>query len=110
MLGDVITDLEPSTRKLMLVRLSEKGIRILVNCEAKEIRPEGVMVQRNGKEEVIGADTIVFSIGLKPNREVMDLWPIKGLQNIERYEIGDCVKPRKALEAISEGAEIGEKI
>jgi len=110
MMEDVITDVEPITRKLMLRRLSERGVRILVHCEARNIMPEGLIVKRNEKEELIEADTIVLSVGAKQDRKIIDLMKAKGLKNIELYEIGDCVKPRKALEAICEGAEIGEQI
>lgn len=110
MLEDVIMDTEPMTRKLMLKYLSEKGVRILINSEAKEIKPEGLVVKRNENEELIRADTVVLSVGSKSNREIIDLLKAKKAKGIELYEIGDCVKPRKALEAIREGAEIGEQI
>ncbi len=109
-LEDVIMDAEPMARKLMLKRLSEKGVRILITCKAKAIRAEGLAVKRNGKEELIEADTVVLSVGMEPNRGVIDQYRAKGLKNIEIYEIGDCVEPHKALEAISQGVEIGERV
>jgi pyruvate/2-oxoglutarate dehydrogenase complex dihydrolipoamide dehydrogenase (E3) component len=110
MLEDVIMDAEPMARKLMLKRLSEKGVRILINCKAKAVKPGGLVVERNEKEELIETDTVVLSVGMKPNRGVIDQYRAKGFKNIEIYEIGDCVEPHKALEAMSQGLEIGEKV
>jgi 2,4-dienoyl-CoA reductase-like NADH-dependent reductase (Old Yellow Enzyme family)/thioredoxin reductase len=110
MLEDVITDVERVTRKLILRRLSERGVRILINCKAIEIRPDGLVIKRNEIEEFIGADTVVLSAGAKSNREIIDLFKAKKATGIELYEIGDCIEPRKALDAIREGAEIGEQI
>lgn len=109
-LGDIILDVEFRTRKLMLKRLSEKGVRILINCETKEITSKGLVIKTNEVDELIEANTIVLSVGVKPHREIIDLFKVKGPKNIELYEVGDCVEPRKALEAICRGAEIGEKI
>lgn len=110
MLEDVITDVERISRKLALKRLSEKGVRILINCKATEIKPDGLVIKRNEIEESIGADTVVLSAGAKSNREIIGLFKAKNAKGIELYEIGDCVEPRKALDAIREGAEIGEQI
>jgi NADPH-dependent 2,4-dienoyl-CoA reductase/sulfur reductase-like enzyme len=110
MLEDIISDAERIARKLILRRLSEKGVRILINSKATEIRPDGLVVKRNEIEEFIGADTIVLCAGAKSNRELVDIFKAKKFAAIELYEIGDCVEPRKALDAICEGAKIGEQI
>jgi 2,4-dienoyl-CoA reductase (NADPH2) len=109
-LGEVIRDAEPGTRKLLLVRLSQKGVRILINSEPKKITSAGVVIERKGSEELIGADTVVISVGAKANREMAAAIKSRKMEGLELFEIGDCVEPRKAMEAIREGAEVGEKI
>ena len=46
------------------------------------------------------ADTIVLAVGLMPQREL-----VEAVQNKvpEVYAIGDCVEPRKVINAIWEG-------
>jgi 2,4-dienoyl-CoA reductase-like NADH-dependent reductase (Old Yellow Enzyme family)/NADPH-dependent 2,4-dienoyl-CoA reductase/sulfur reductase-like enzyme len=109
-LGDVIRDAEPGTRKSMLVRLSQKGVRILIDSEPKKITGAGVLIERKNSEEWIEADTIVISVGAESNRELAASIQAKKIEGLEIFEIGDCVEPRKAMDAIREGAEIGEKI
>jgi 2,4-dienoyl-CoA reductase-like NADH-dependent reductase (Old Yellow Enzyme family)/thioredoxin reductase len=110
MLEDVIKDVEPVTRKLMLRRLSEKGVRLLIKCKAIKITSEGLVVKRLENEELIRADTIVLSVGAKSDRGLIEKVKAENTKGIEFYEIGDCVDPRKVLDAIREGAEIGEQI
>ena len=50
---------------------------------------------------------MVLAVGVKPDNHLEE--ELKGAVP-EMYAIGDCVEPRDALDAISEGAEIGRKI
>ena len=53
------------------------------------------------------ADNIVLATGTRPNNSLTKL--LKG--NVpELYEVGDCVEPRRILEAIHEGAEAALRI
>ena len=49
---------------------------------------------------------VVNALSLKPNKKLFD-----ELKNqFEVYMVGDCIQPRKILEAIHEGFEVGRKI
>jgi hypothetical protein len=54
-----------------------------------------------------GFDTIVLATGTKRNNHLME--EIKG-KSIPTFVIGDAKDPRKAVQAIAEGAEIGRNI
>jgi NADPH-dependent 2,4-dienoyl-CoA reductase/sulfur reductase-like enzyme len=107
MAKEVALDAERTHRKLLLLRLGEKGVRIRVMTQAQAIRKEGVEVQCNGQKDFIAADTVVMATGVKENLELEE--PLRRL-NVEFYKIGDCLKPRKAIEAIHEGFQVGMKI
>jgi 2-enoate reductase len=66
------------------------------------VNDTGVTVaDRLGKRSSIPADSVVLAAGFKPNREL-----IGGLRldpSIRVFEAGDCVSPRKILDAIHEG-------
>ena len=62
--------------------------------------PEGVRVRKDGREEVIAADSVVFSVGQASELETVEL-----LRDCapEFYSVGDCVKPQRIMEAIRTG-------
>jgi len=98
---------ENSNEKLLLRRVLERGVRIFINTNVKEITESEVIVERKGKKETIKMDTFVISLGTMPNRDLFeklkDSFP-------EVYAIGDCVKPAEAFEAIQDAADIARKI
>jgi 2,4-dienoyl-CoA reductase-like NADH-dependent reductase (Old Yellow Enzyme family)/thioredoxin reductase len=108
MLGDIALDAEPSSRKLLLKRLNEQKIKVLTNTKIEAITDGGISVVDNyfGRH-LIECDTVVLSLGAKANNQLMQA--SKGRVK-ENYAIGDCVRPRKILEAIHEGSYIARKI
>jgi len=108
MLADIGLDVIPQTRMLLLLRLQQKGVKAITSATVKEILEDGVVITRNGQEETIrGMDYIILAMGAKSVNELSD--KIKD-KVAEVYVIGDAKEPRKALEAIAEGAEVGRKI
>ena len=60
---------------------------------------EGVWaIHADGAEEFIPADTVVYAMGMRPNS-------VTGLRDVcpDTAVIGDCVRPRKARQAMEEG-------
>lgn len=80
---------------------------MLTNTKAVEIKPNAVVVEQNGEKKEIGCDTAVIAVGTKPNDGLYD--ELSG-KVAELYKIGDCVKPRKALDATREAADLALKI
>jgi len=108
MLPDVARDEPPAARMLLLARLRQKGVRFVTSATVKEITEDGVVIARDGREEVIsGMDHIVLACGTKSVNHLRD--KITGKVS-EVYMVGDAKRPRRALEAIREGAEVGRAI
>ena len=83
MLDDARVQIQTDSR---LVRISEAGVDV-----------SGV---RSG-DRSIEADTMVYAGGMKPvGKELMDMLEEGGLEVIP---IGDCIKPRKVMDAMWEG-------
>ena len=62
----------------------------------------------DGAEEVwTGFDTIVLAVGIQARNEL-----VEGVKEkvSEVYVIGDAAEPRKGVDAMREGAEVGRKI
>jgi 2,4-dienoyl-CoA reductase (NADPH2) len=83
------------------------NVKIVTKATARRITEAGVVYEREGKEELAEADTIVIATGSKSESGLFD-----ALQGTvpEVYRVGDCIKARTACEAIEEAALIGRKI
>ncbi len=105
---DVAVDMMPEPRQLLLQRLREKEVRFITRATTKKILDGGVLLDKDGEEvSISGADYIVLARGAKSVDTLSDKLKDKVA---EIYVIGDAKEPRKALEAIAEGAEIARKI
>lgn len=108
MLPDIAMDIEFRSRIFLLERLSLNKVDVLVNTELKEVIDNKViLINKKDEKIILEADNIVLACGSRPNNELS-----KQVKQIFKkvYEIGDCKKPRKVLEAIHEGFHIGNSI
>lgn len=108
MLADVALDMVPWSKEFLMDRLAEHGIKILTSATVKELLDDGVVFTRDGQEQTIrGVNNVILAMGAKSvddlSAAIKDTVP-------EVYVIGDAHKPRRAIEAIAEGAEIGRRI
>jgi len=100
--------LESITRKVLLRRLKENDVQVMIECTLSRVVDNGVFVtDKGGKELFIEAEDIVIAIGNRPDNSLAG--KIKSL-GYEIHQIGDCLEPRSAKAAISEGAVIGRSI
>jgi NADH dehydrogenase FAD-containing subunit len=88
--------------------LRQKGVNIITQATVSEILEDGVAYLHNGTEKTLrGFDTIVLATGTKRNNSLVEEMKEK---SIPTFVIGDAKEPRKAVQAIAEGAEIGRSI
>jgi pyruvate/2-oxoglutarate dehydrogenase complex dihydrolipoamide dehydrogenase (E3) component len=97
---EMATKMLPSSRKVLLNRLKEKGVRLIVGVSYEGVEKGGLMIAHpDGRREILPADTIVLAVGARPNvdlaRELDKDFPI--------YVIGDAKEPRRIKNAIEEG-------
>jgi 2,4-dienoyl-CoA reductase-like NADH-dependent reductase (Old Yellow Enzyme family)/thioredoxin reductase len=95
-------------RKWRLANLAQTSIRVLVSTRIVEIAGDCVVVERDGKREVLAAfDTVVLALGAEPeNRLAAEL----AGKAAELHVIGDAQQPANALEAIAAGNELGRRL
>lgn len=76
----------------------EKAAKCLVNTKVKEIVPEGVLCEQDGKEILVEADSVVCALGFASPYDKVD-----ALTDIvdEYYIIGDCKKVGKIYDAMN---------
>lgn len=57
--------------------LKREGIKIYVNAEVKSVKDHEVTYQLEGKDETIVADTILVSVGMRPNSAGLEVLNLK---------------------------------
>jgi len=93
--------------RMLIWRLNRMGVRIITGADVLGIEEEAVRIKRFGNDEKLKADTVVIARGMRPDRSLLDEI---GKGSMEVYAIGDCDRPRRILEALTEGAQVGLKI
>jgi len=97
----VMRDMHWVNRMHLLKLLDDTNVRILTGANPLEITDEGVTItDKDSKRSTLKADTVVLAKGFKPNRKLEEVLKDKVP---EIYVIGDCVEPRKVMDAIWEG-------
>ncbi len=92
-----------SLTKPLLDMLKRMKIGLIPGVRFKEILPSGISVlDQNGKPLLIEADSIVLATGAQSDNGLAQA--LRGKVK-HLVEAGDCVQPRRFLEAIHEGAE-----
>ena len=113
----IAADMEPDDRNFIAQKMIEYDVDIHLGARAERLVPgKGLLVSKESGQELIEADTVVLALGFLPNRDLIGSLDIKentvsiNGKNAEIYLIGDCKEPRKILEAVHEGAEVGLRI
>ncbi|MEM4472313.1 MAG: FAD-dependent oxidoreductase [Archaeoglobaceae archaeon] len=107
MLPKIGADIGISTRWTILLYLKEKGVEMLTETKAVEIKKNSVVVETPSGLRELYCDAAVLAVGTRSKDELYE--ELKGKVK-EIYRIGDCVKPRKALDATLEAFELALKI
>ena len=108
MLPKIGSGMEAMTKKMILKKLKKGGATILTDTRLYKIEDNGVVVvNQDNKENFIEADKVVIAIGTRPDTKLYD--KIKSL-GYKIHQIGDCLEPRSAKDAIYESAVLGRKI
>jgi len=89
------------------MRLSKLGVKMLTKSALREMGPGAVIVVGQDGEQTIPVDTVVVAKKLKADKELRESF--EGEVN-ELYAVGDCVAPRKAINAVHEGFRVGVQI
>ena len=108
MLNEIAEGVNISFRIGLLNRLKAGGVTMFTGAKCQAINEKSVVITtKEGKEQNIVADSVVLAVGAKP-----DIKLLKSLQDFvpEIHLVGDCVEPRRIINAIGEGHLIGLSI
>ena len=106
-LGDLALDMEPFNRYLLLQRLKEKKVKMFTGTMFQGVVEEGIAISDVRGKRSLKAESIVLALGSRSNNTLVKALEGKAKQ---LYVAGDCLKPRKSLEAIHEGSWVARQI
>jgi 2,4-dienoyl-CoA reductase (NADPH2) len=107
-LPSIAAELYPFESHYICYKLGSKGVVMMTSVKNEEVTEEGLQVTDAwGQGYTIKADTIVVAVGATPNDGLVKVLERKVP---ELYSIGDCVKARRIINAVHEGASIGYQI
>lgn len=107
MLSEILQDGYFMNRMMLLKMLDEAGIGMVTSARVCEITDDGIVVEKNSDTRIFSADTVVLAMGMKSEKKL--LGDLEGkLPGI--HAVGDCVEPRKILNAIWEAYNIARLI
>jgi 2,4-dienoyl-CoA reductase-like NADH-dependent reductase (Old Yellow Enzyme family)/thioredoxin reductase len=108
MLTKIGSGMESVTKKVIINQLKKNNVVMLTDTRLSKIEDNGVVVvNQDNRERFIEAEKVVIAIGTKPDTKLYD--EIKPL-GYEIYQIGDCLEPRNAKDAIYDSAVLGRRI
>jgi 2-enoate reductase len=88
-----------NNRDVLLMMIKAAEINVLSETVPVRLENGNVIVDQNGVEKKIAADSLVFSGRMIPENDLS-----KSLENISTvFSVGDCVKPERIMEAVWEG-------
>ena len=86
----------------------KKGVNIITGVHSMEITNEGLnLIDREGQQQIIEADTIIPTRPLISN---LELYQSLKNKTPEVYAIGDCREPRKIVNAIADAFETARRL
>jgi 2,4-dienoyl-CoA reductase-like NADH-dependent reductase (Old Yellow Enzyme family)/thioredoxin reductase len=111
-LDDIAADEENISKKVLIKKLMEKGVRVLLETHVEKIEKERVLIKNKiGECGYIDADLVIIATGYKPDKKLYN----KILKTYRYFSsnlfcIGDCSKTGKIYDAIHSGFNQGLKI
>jgi pyruvate/2-oxoglutarate dehydrogenase complex dihydrolipoamide dehydrogenase (E3) component len=107
MLDEVAPDANIMHRRGLMLEL-QKAVKVRTGLRCVEITDEGVVaVDQQSERVTLAYDTVVIAVGYKPCTGAVDALLDTAP---EVMTIGDCVRPRKVLQAIRTGYDAGMAI
>ena len=107
-LAEIASDAGPLVKANLLQKIQKRGITTLTNCELLEIRPTSLDISQNGAiREIKNIGKVVLACGSVANDELFKALDTSG---IELHRVGDCVSPRRCLEATHEASAVARMI
>ena len=90
------------SHRIAVFGVMEGAVTAKTETKCIGITPAGIhVVDKNGHEEFIEADTVVYAVGMKAHSD--EAFRLCAAAPKKYFFIGDCISPRKVKQAVHEG-------
>lgn len=89
-------------RNALLDEMDKRSIKQVLGAKCLEFKKDGVLVSKDEQESFIEADTIIYSMGMKSDTEVVERLK-EACKDKKVHVIGDCLKPGKVGDSVRSG-------
>ncbi len=103
----ILTDVNFHNVAVLYRMLIDSHVEVLTETKLSGASDGGIVVVQQGKKKVVKADSLVFSEALQPCNHVEKAL---GDRIANLYSVGDCVKPRRLIDAIWEAYHAALKV
>jgi 2-enoate reductase len=93
--------------KMIKETMKGLGVHTITSSRVDEIKDKAVIYEQGDRKASLPVDWVVLAVGASPRDDLVKAF--KGICQ-ETYVIGDCLEPRRALEAIYEGAKVAHQL
>lgn len=101
------TNFGKTTRWSMLQDLQRHGIQTRMEARVRRISADGVVIEKDGGEELIKADTVILAVGTQAHNPLEKYAAELG---ITCQVVGDARQPATVLEATHQGFRAGQEV
>jgi len=106
-LPGIATDGDADTKAYFTLRFQKNGVVVYTDAELKRVKGKTAVIQRGHEEIRFPVGMVVLAVGAEPNDGLCDELSSSGLSVVK---VGDCVDPRRILDAVCEGFRAGRAL
>ncbi|MCF8095504.1 MAG: NAD(P)/FAD-dependent oxidoreductase, partial [Desulfobacteraceae bacterium] len=102
MLDTIMNGTTPDERQVYENRFKKCKVSFHTGQRLESVSDKSItIINRFGARSEISVDSVVLASGFRPQRQVIE--ELKNKSDLRILEAGDCVSPRKILDAIRDG-------
>jgi len=103
----IATDGDADTKAYFTLRFQKKNVKVFTETELKRIEGKTAVIQRGNEAIRLPVETVILAVGAEPNDGLCDELSSSGFSVVK---VGDCVEPRRIIDAMAEGFRAGRTI
>ncbi len=92
---------------MLLKMVKDSAIEVMIGAKLEEIDNTGMIVKQDRVRKSVACDSVVLALGFKGCASLKE--ELEG-KVLELFMIGDCVEPRRVINAVWEGFDIARSI
>ncbi len=105
--ANILTDMKLANLHMLLKMMADYNVQVLTNCWPVQIVAGGILVKHNDHENTLKVDSLISAAEMRACNELHRT--LSGRIG-ELYAIGDCIEPRRIINAIWEAFHTARKI